>query len=244
MLSDNYLLSGVDLSKLTKIAENYPLVFHSTALNIASPDPLDKDYLSSLKKLCKTFGGQFISDHLCWNALRANWHHELLPFPFTEELLDIVSLKIDQIQHELDVPFVLENVSSYLQFSQSEMNEAEFIAALCHKTDCSLLLDVNNVLVNERNLGPKASEFLKTISQCKISQIHIAGSREEEGLLIDDHASSPSEDCLQLLKETYSQFGLVPTCLEWDADLPGYEVILLELEKITKIYQACDYALV
>ena len=237
ILADNYLLPNIDIKKLEEIAEYYPLVFHSTGLNLASPDPIDMDYLKNLKALCKRFGGSLISDHLCWNGVGKNWHHELLPFPFSEELLNIISNKLDQIQSVLNVPFAIENVSSYLSFDSDEINEAEFIAELCSRSSCPLLLDINNILVNERNLGLKAKSFLETVKDCKVIQIHVAGSREQDGLLIDDHGSSPSNSCLNMLREAYEIFGPVATCLEWDNNIPEFSIMREDLKKIEGVYK-------
>ena len=148
ILSENFMhTGGRPVHVLDRVAERYPIVMHGVSMNIGSTDPLDLDYLAELKKLRDRCGAVFLSDHLCWTGVHGKNLHDLLPMPYTEEALRHMVQRIVQVQDFLEMPLVLENPSTYLEFADSTMTEPEFLAAMCRESGCGLLMDVNNVYV-------------------------------------------------------------------------------------------------
>ena len=231
-LSENYLVpGGKPLHFLDRIADRYPVVLHGVSLSIAGPAPLDIDYLRSLKALATRVQAAWISDHLCWTGANGVNLHDLLPFPFTGEALDHVASRVQRVQEFLRAPLVLENVSSYLQFPEDEMTEAEFMAALVRRTGCGLLLDVNNVYVNSINHGFDADRFLQALPPGAVRQVHLAGHSDEGGFLVDTHDAPVCEAVWALYERAVRRFGAVPTMIERDDDIPALSVLLDELAR-------------
>ena len=152
VLSENYMVPGGQaLNILDRIRADYPVVMHGVSLSIASTAPLNTEYLQDLKTLAKRVQPKWISDHLCWTGVHGRNLHDLLPIPYTEEALDHVVERVKRVQDFLGRQIVLENVSSYVSFKDSEMAEWEFLSELSSRADCWLLFDVNNVYVSAFN---------------------------------------------------------------------------------------------
>ena len=153
-LTENYLVpGGRPLHYLEKLREHYPLVFHGVSLSIGSTDPLNLAYLDQVRTLADRFDAAWVSDHVCWTGIDGINLHDLMPLPYTEEALRHATSRIAAVQDRLRRRIVLENVSSYLTYRQSEMTEWEFLRELAERADCLLLLDVNNVYVSSVNHG-------------------------------------------------------------------------------------------
>ena len=153
-ISENYMVpGGKPLKMLDQIRERYPIVLHGVSLSIASTAPFDDAYLAGLKSLAERTEPEFVSDHLCWTGVHGVNLHDLLPVPYTREALDHVVDRINYVQDYLKRPIAIENVSSYIQFEQSEMPEWDFIAEMTKRTGCWLVFDVNNVFVSAFNHG-------------------------------------------------------------------------------------------
>ena len=232
VLADNFLFGGVPLAKLKQICERYPVVLHCVGSNIAGVDGPDADYLKRVKKLFREIGAQWISDHLCWTRHGNVNHYDLLPLLYNKELLELCSENIKKIQDVMGKALVVENVSAYHGFTQSEMTEAEFLKELNSKTGCELLLDVNNIIVNENNLGIDRYEFLESVKDIPVRQMHVAGHRKDAVLWIDDHGSSVDNDTLGLLKHALDIFPNSPVLLEWDNNVPDYATLKTEIVRI------------
>lgn len=236
LLADHYHnLSNPIVAKIDTLLASFPCVMHSVNLSLASSDQLNNEYLDSLKQIANHFKPLWMSDHLCFSHINDTFLHDLLPFPFTYKALDHIVNKIDQIQTEFKIPFLIENISSYLRFKHSEMSESEFIRELSRRTGCGILLDVNNIIVTCHNHHESVTEFCKNIPFEKVMQIHLAGATAKDHLLIDTHGKPMADDVLKLYENIITQYGKIPTCLEWDLDLPEFNVILDEVNKIDSI---------
>jgi len=230
VLMDNYLGTGGFLvSQLEKIRNDYPIVSHTVGMNIGSADPLDINYLQELKVAVDRFEPEWVSDHLCWSAVGGKVHHDLLPLPFNEETLCHVVERIIRIQEILNRQILIENVSSYISFSQAEMTEWEFVREVAARADCLILLDINNVYVNGRNQGFEARQYLDAIPKNRVRQMHVAGHETQDGgILVDSHGETVCTEVWDLFKYAKTLFGEVPCCLERDNNIPPLEAILSE----------------
>jgi len=188
IISENYLLQGGrPIHMLDCIRERYPVVMHGVSLSIASTQPLDMEYLAALKSLAGRVEPKWISDHLCWTGVHGVNLHDLIPIPYTEEALDHVASRIARVQDFLGRRIAIENVSSYIEFEQSQMTEWEFVAELARRADCWLLLDVNNVFVSGRNHEFDDTAFVDAIPVDRVVQFLLAGHSEGADCLMDTH---------------------------------------------------------
>jgi uncharacterized protein (UPF0276 family) len=232
VISENYMVpGGQPLRMLDAIAERYPVVMHGVSLSIASTSPLDQDYLRDLKALARRVKPRWVSDHLCWTGVHGINLHDLLPVPYTEEALDHVVSRISQVQDLLGRRLVIENVSSYIEYECSEMSEWEFVAEVARRSDCWLLLDVNNVFVSGINHDFNAAQFLDAIPADRVVQFHLAGHSEGETCLIDTHDQPVSEDVWSLYAKAIEQFGPVSTMIERDDNIPPLASLVEELDR-------------
>ena len=162
VISENYMLpGGQPLRMLDRICERYPVVMHGVSLSIASTAPPNFEYLQGLKDLAERVEPKWVSDHLCWTGVHGKNLHDLLPIPYTKEALDHVVSRVQLVQDFLGRAIVLENVSTYVQFNNSEMTEWEFLSELSRRSGCWLLFDVNNVYVSAFNHGYDPLTFLE-----------------------------------------------------------------------------------
>lgn len=235
-ISENYLVpGGQPLRMLDRIRERYPVVMHGVSMSIASTSPLDVDYLEALKKLAQRVDPVFISDHLCWTGVHGVNLHDLLPIPYTEEALNHVVDRVKQVQDILGRRLVLENVSSYVTFTQSEMTEWEFVAEMAKRADCYLLLDVNNVYVNSFNHEFDAQAFLEGIPRDRVVQFHVAGHSHEETHIIDTHDHPVCPEVWDLYRVALERFGPVSTLLERDDNIPPLAELVEELDHARRV---------
>ena len=227
ILSDNYLVpGGPNLQILDTIRQDYPIAMHGVALSIGSNDPLNKAYLTKLKNLAARCEPAIISDHCCFVSHGGHYHPDLLPLPYTEEVLEHCRARILQIQDFLGRRILLENVSSYLTYQASDMTEAEFMAELAIRADCDLLVDINNIYVSAKNHKFNPIEYINTLPTSRVKQIHLAGFTDMKDYLLDSHGSEVAPPVWDLYDYALKQFGAVPTLIEWDNDLPDFEVLL------------------
>src|SRR3990167_6007461 len=181
IITENYLVpGGKPHYYLEKIREHYPMVMHGVSMSICSIDPLDWDYLHEMKALANKLEPKWISDHLCWTGLHGKNTHDLLPLPYTDEAINHVVKRIQQVQDFLGQPILVENVSSYITYHQSTMTEWEFIKAISEQADCLILLDVNNIYVSSVNHGFNPIDYLNAIPIERVFQIHLAGHTNKE----------------------------------------------------------------
>jgi uncharacterized protein (UPF0276 family) len=236
VISENYLVpGGKPLHHLDSIRRDYPVVMHGVSLSIGSTDPLDLEHLRALKHLAQRIEPGWISDHLCWTGVDGRNLHDLLPLPYTEAALQHLVPRIAQAQDVLGRRLVLENVSSYVGFAADEMGEAEFIAELLKRSDCQLLLDVNNVYVSSVNHGFDARAFIDRMPAERVVQIHLAGHSDMGGHLVDTHDAPVCEAVWALYRYTTQRLGAVPAMIERDDHIPALGELLAELDQARAI---------
>lgn len=222
----NYLGGGLSKALLEEVNERYPLSFHGVNLNLAGVEPFDRDYLQRLKKSVDYLNPAMVSEHACFTAINGIHFHDLMPVPFTQEAVVHLAGRISIIQDLLGRQIMIENLSRYYRYDESEMSEGEFMAAVSEEADCGLLLDLNNAYVNQRNLGESLSGFISELPLDRIGEIHLAGFTEQDGQLIDTHGSPVCEDVWQAFK-CFNRFkSAVPTLIEWDNNLPEFSVLM------------------
>ncbi len=229
LLTDNYLGYGLPNQNLRELALYYPFVFHGVGLNVMGSDPFDKKYIKRLKELFSEFKPAWFSDHLCWTSIEGAQSHDLLPFPFQENFLEHAVQRIHKIQDLFQMPFIIENVSAYHEFPDSQMSEVQFLAELCKKTSCKLLLDVNNIFVNVSNQGYDLEQYFEYIDTDMVAQIHLGGHAKEGKILIDTHGSKVCDEVWEIFERFIKKVGPVPACIEWDNDIPDYDTLSGEM---------------
>ena len=189
---------------------------HGVSLAIGSAAPLDWDYLKKLKALAQKTKSPWVSDHLCWGRLPGARYHDLLPLPRRPEVVEYVAERARVIQDFLEVPFALENLSTYADFTNNLMSEWEFYSAVVEKADIGMMLDVNNIYVSSRNQGFDAKEYLTNLPIDRIVQIHLAGHRNMGAYILDTHDQPVCDEVWALYGEIYPKTKGVSTLLEWD----------------------------
>lgn len=235
IISENFMLGGGrPLEILDEVLERYPIVQHGVSLYFGSLDPLDTKQIDALKKLAERTKTPFISDHLCWGSFDGSYSHDLLPLPYTKEAVVNTANRIRFVQDRLELPIAVENVSSYLEYTDSEMTEWEFLSEVCELADCGILLDVNNVFVSARNHSFDPSKYIENIPLERIAQIHIAGHSEQDGYLLDTHDNFVRQEVWQIYQSVIRKIGPTNTLLEWDAQIPDFEIVHQEALKASQ----------
>ena len=229
--NENFFGGGAPLHTLLKVREHYPVSLHGVGMGLASTTALDEDHLAAVQRLCDVVQPATISEHLCWNSAGGLVVNDLLPFPYTREALAHVARRVEQVQERLGRQLLVENLSSYLSFSHSEMTEGEFLAELVQRTSCGILFDVENLYVNVRNLGVDAEAFIKAIPTDAVKEYHLAGYSVRDGCLVDTHNHPIYPEVWELYEYVLQQIGPRPTLIEWDTDIPALSVLRGEAEK-------------
>jgi uncharacterized protein (UPF0276 family) len=240
ILSENYMVDGgKPLYFLDQFKERYPIAMHGVSMNIGSTDPLDLNYLAELKKLVKRVQPMWVSDHCCWTGVNAHSTHDLLPLPYNQESVDHFVARIKQIQDIIEQPILIENLSSYLSFKDSQMTEWQFLSEICNRADCYLLLDINNIYVSARNHGFDAMDYIRGVPKDRVMQHHLAGHADHGRYIIDTHDAPISASVFDLYRQALNHFGPVSTMIERDDQFPPIEELMTELEQVKTIYR--DY---
>ncbi|WP_299197135.1 DUF692 domain-containing protein [uncultured Amphritea sp.] len=231
IISENFMVAGGKPKYyLHAIREQYPLVMHGVSMSIGSTEPLDKDYLQRLKLLANEVQPQWISDHLCWTGLEGVNSHDLLPMPYTEEAIDHIAGRIMQVQETLGRQLLLENVSSYISYTESVMSEWEFYSEVVERADCLMLLDINNIYVSSRNHNFDAQTYLNSINPERVRQFHLAGHSDYGTHVIDTHDHDICDPVWALYRKALQRFGAVSTMIERDDNIPPLNQLLDELQ--------------
>ena len=229
VISKNFMVDGGrPLHVLEQVRSLYPLALHGVSMNIGAVDGLDMDYLRQLRRLADRFDPLWVSDHVCWTGVDGIQTHDLLPLPYNEEALDVVSRNVMVAQDVLGRPLVLENPSTYIEFPAA-MTEAAFLAALCERTGCYLLLDVNNIVVSATNHARRLDEWLDQIPLERVRQIHLAGHSQGRDLLVDTHDAPVPASVWDLYARFTARLGPVATMIERDDHIPPFQELLDEL---------------
>ena len=236
ILTENFLVPGGRAHYyLDKICEHYPVVMHGVSMSIGSYDPLDFDYLKKVKILAARCQAKWISDHLCWTEIGGAKLHDLMPLPYTEAVIRHVVDRIKQVQDFLGRRILLENVSSYVTYRDSVMPEWEFYKEIVGRSDCLMLLDLNNIYVSAMNHGFSAEEYLQSIPVERVQQFHLAGHSQQKSCLVDTHDHAVCEAVWGLYRQAVKRFGRVSTMIERDARIPPLEELLAELAQAKEI---------
>ena len=236
IIAENFMVDGGrPLQTLEQVRSRYPVIPHGVSTYVGSAQGLDPAHLRRLKALVRRIEAPWVSDHLCWGAVDGHTSHDLLPLPYTSEVARLCAANIRQVQDVLEVPFVIENVSSYAEFRASTMTEWQFVTEVAERADCGLLLDVNNVYVSSVNHGFDPRTYLAAIPAERVAQLHLAGHARFESFIIDTHDAPVADAVWQLYAETLARLGPTPTLLEWDAQLPTFAELLAEAGKAAKL---------
>jgi uncharacterized protein (UPF0276 family) len=229
VISENFMVDGGrPLYVLERVRERHPVALHGVSMSLGSADGLRDDYLRRLRSLADAVDPLFISDHLSWSRIERFNSHDLLPLPYTQEALDAVSANIHHAQDTLGRTMLIENPSSYVSFP-GDMTEWEFLDAVCTRTGCGLLLDVNNIYVSASNHGFDAQAYLSGIPAARVRQIHLAGHSQGRDLLIDTHDKPVPDPVWALYASALERLGPVATMIERDGDIPPLSALLAEL---------------
>lgn len=231
VISENFMVDGGRPRQiLREIRERYPVALHGVSMSVGSAEGVDTAYLARLRALVDEVDPLFVSDHLCWTRTSGFNSHDLLPLPYTEEALAVVSANVARAQDALGRTMLIENPSSYLAFAGADMTEWEFLGALAERTGCGLLLDVNNVFVSAANHGFDPIAYLDGIPAARVRQIHLAGHSQGSELLIDTHDSPVCASVWDLYAHVLPRLGPVATMIERDDDIPPLHELLAELD--------------
>jgi len=225
--SENFFADGgAALRVLERARAAYPVSLHGVGLSLGSADTLATGHLDKLARLAARIEPCLVSEHLCWGAIAGSHLNDLLPLPYTDEALTLMVGRVQRVQERLARPILIENVSAYLDYRASTYSETGFLAELARRSGCQLLLDINNLYVNACNFG--APTRLSDLDGVTIGEIHLAGHTVTEDCLIDDHGSRVSAPVWALYREAIARFGVRPTLIEWDTDIPELAVLLDE----------------
>jgi uncharacterized protein (UPF0276 family) len=227
--SENYFgAGGYDRHVLERVRRDYPVSLHGVGLGLGSADGFSPTHLARLADLVSWMEPALVSEHLCWTAASGRHLNDLLPLPRSREALDLAARRVEIVQDALRRRLLVENVSAYVA-AGGEMDEGEFIAELSRRTGCGVLLDVNNLYVNQRNLGTDPLAVIRALEE--VDEIHLAGHLDTGSLLIDHHGDQVAEPVWRLYDAAVERFGRVPALVEWDTDLPPLATLLREAEK-------------
>ncbi len=231
--SENFLCDGGPrLAMLDAVRARYPVSCHGVGLSLGSAEGLDPEHIGRLKKLFARVQPALISEHLAWSVTDGIYLNDLLPLPYTEEALKVVSRNVAIAQEAFNRRILVENPSSYLGFTGSAMTEPEFLQQLVANTGCGILLDVNNVYVSAHNNQISARAYLEQIPSAAVDEIHLAGhSVEGQGadqVLIDTHSAKVCAEVWELFRYALQRIGKRPTLIEWDLEIPELAVLLSE----------------
>jgi uncharacterized protein (UPF0276 family) len=236
IITENFMVeNGGARASLEKVREHYPLAMHGIGLSLGSADPLNFTYLRKLKDLVDWLQPTWVSDHLCWTSVDGEYIPDLLPLPSTPAIADYVADRIKFVQDYLGRRILIENVSSYARLKDSTQCEWEFISEVVEKADCLLLVDINNIYVSSYNLHFDPHQYLDGLPSDRVRQIHLGGFLDCKTHLLDTHDRTVHPRVWELYCYALEKFGLTPTLIEWDTDIPALSVLLEEMQKAKEI---------
>ena len=239
IISENYMIdAGRPLHLLDRILEKYRVVQHGVSMYFGSAQPVDREHLRRLKTLVKRTKTPWLSDHLCWGSVDGTYSHDLLPLPYTWEAVATTAARICEVRDYLEIPVAVENVSSYAEFTDSEMTEWEFLNEVVERADCGILLDVNNIYVSSVNHEFDPMSYVNAIPAERVAQIHIAGHSRYQKYILDTHDHPVIDPVWQLYARAIERCGPTPTLLEWDDHIPAFDEVHREAKKAQRYLDA------
>lgn len=239
--AENYMgAGGLPHAQLRAIRENYPLSVHGVGMSIGGERALDAEHLARFRAVVDHYKPGLVSEHLAWSTHDDVFYNDLLPVPYTDEVLARVVEHVCQVQDSIGRQILIENPSTYVTFTESTWSETDFMAEIAHRSQCGLLLDVNNVFVSARNHGYDPQEYLRAFPLELVAEIHLAGhasDADDDGniLLIDAHDRQVCDDVWSLYRSTIARTGPLPSLVEWDNDIPAWDVLLAEARRADRV---------
>jgi uncharacterized protein (UPF0276 family) len=232
-MPENWVCFGGQRRRLLDACiERFPSITHSVSLNIGGLDPLDGELLATTADLLQRTDAPFFSDHVCYSSVRGQPVSDLLPLPFTHEVIAHTARRISEARDRIGRPLALENATFYSHMPGAEMDEASFLNELFTTADCGMLLDINNVYVNSQNHGFDPRRYIDRMPLSRVWQLHLAGHTLIENTIIDTHIGPIIEPVWDLYRYTLRRAGrLIPTLIEWDQDIPPLDEVLDELDR-------------
>jgi uncharacterized protein len=236
VITENYLVpGGKPLDFLHRIREHYPMVMHGVSMSVGSTDPIDWNYVDDVKTLADDLDVPWFSDHLCWTGVDHRNLHDLMPLPYHDDTVRHVAGRIARIQDHVGRPMLIENLSSYVTFRDSVMEEWEFLDAVAAEADCGILLDINNIYVSAFNHEFDPMTYVEAIDPRRVYQFHLAGHYHAGDYIVDTHDHPVIDPVWTLFEHAVRRFGPVSTMIERDADIPPLAEVVLELEHARRI---------
>jgi len=236
ILSENYMVpGGKPLANLDIIRNDYEMVMHGVSMSIGSTDPLNTTYLKELKTLIQRVQPHWISDHLCWTSVEHTNSHDLLPLPYNESTINHIASRIQHVQEFLGRQILIENLSSYVTYHESEMSEWEFLNEIARRADCHVLLDINNIFVSAHNHHFDPIDYIHGIDSDRVMQFHLAGHSYSGEMIIDTHDHDVCDPVWDLYAKALKHFGAVSTMIERDDDIPEFTELRKELSIAERI---------
>ena len=235
--AENFMGSGGEPhARLERLRRDFPLSLHGVGLSIGGRAPLVERHLDRLKRLVERYEPALLSEHLAWSTHGGRFYNDLLPFPYTRATLTRVAANVQRVQETLGRRILIENPATYIQFAESDLHEAEFLAELARRTGCGLLLDVANIFVSAMNHDFDACAYLDLFPMHAVEEIHLAGyhvdaATDGEELLIDSHSAPVAAPVWRLYETVLGRSGPIPTLIEWDNHVPPWPVLLGEAQR-------------
>jgi uncharacterized protein (UPF0276 family) len=238
IISENFMVDGGrQLAMLDRILDQYRVVQHGVSMYFGSAQAADREHLRRLKALVKRTNTPWLSDHLCWGSVDGTYSHDLLPLPYTWEAVEKTAARIREVQDYLEIPVAVENVSSYAEFTDSEMTEWQFLTEVVERADCGILLDVNNIYVSSVNHDFDPLDYVNFVPAERVAQMHVAGHSRYEKYILDTHDGPVIDPVWALYARAIERTGPVPTLLEWDDRIPSFDEVHAEALKAKKYLQ-------
>ncbi|HLW69042.1 MAG TPA: DUF692 domain-containing protein [Candidatus Binataceae bacterium] len=232
VITENFMVAGGrPLEVLEQVRANYPIVLHGVSMSLGSADRLNRGHLRGVAELAKRFEPAWISDHLCWTGVGGRNLHDLMPLPYTAETAMHVAGRLRQAQELLGRRILIENVSSYLSYTQSTMPEWEFVSAIAEEADCGILLDINNIFVSSFNHRFDAKQYIEGIPLDRVVQFHLAGHSDHGKYLLDTHDHPIRPEVWALYDYAVQRFGAVSTLIERDDNIPEFAELQAEADE-------------
>jgi uncharacterized protein (UPF0276 family) len=235
---ENFLANPHATELLLQLAESHPISVHTVGVSVGSAHGIDREHLQRVRRLVDQVDPFLVSGHLAWSTHEGEYLNDLLPLPYDEETLRVVSRHIDEVQDGLGRTYLVENPSSYVGIASSTMDEVEFLSELVRRTGCGLLCDVSNVYLSGNNMGRDPYAYIDRLPAEAIGELHLGGFTAEDDdatpgtpILIDTHADRIADPVWDLYAHAVRRFGPLPTLIEWDNDIPTFATLLGEAEK-------------
>jgi uncharacterized protein (UPF0276 family) len=231
--TENYMGGGSPILYLEAIRRDVPISLHGVALSLGSAEGLDPEHLDRIRQVAERIEPGLMSEHIAWSVSGGTYLADLLPLPMTDEALAVVCRHVDQVQSTIRRKILVENPSTYMHFRHSTIPEWEFMAAVAARTGCGILCDVNNIYVSAKNHSWDPMTYLAALPASAIGEIHLAGHSVRQlangdTLRIDDHTSRVFSEVWSLYEIALRRFGPAPTLIEWDNNVPPFDILLEE----------------